>query len=76
MNEAAKDTPVEIMVVGGEEFLFYKSFPVDVALLRATFADEDGNVSLAEEAANLDIQAARSRRAIPAARSSSRCASA
>lgn len=57
MNEAAKDTPVETMVVGGEEFLFYKSFPVQVALLRGTYADEDGNISLAEEAANLDIQA-------------------
>ncbi len=58
MNEAAKETPVEVMTVGGDEFLFYKSFPVHVALLRGTFADDEGNVSLAEEAANLDIQAA------------------
>ncbi len=57
MNEAAKDTPVETITLGGEEFLFYKAFPVHVALLRGAFADEDGNVSLAEEAANLDIQA-------------------
>jgi propionate CoA-transferase len=56
MNEAAKETPVETITLGAEEYLFYKSFPVHVALLRGTFADEDGNISLAEEAANLDIQ--------------------
>ena len=57
MNEAAKDTLVEVANIGGEEFLFYKSFPIDVALLRGTYADDDGNVSLSEECANLDIQA-------------------
>ena len=57
MNEAAKETLVEVMTVGGEEFLFYKSFPVHVALLRGTYADDEGNISLSEECANLDIQA-------------------
>ncbi len=57
MNEAAKETLVETMTIGGEEYLFYKSFPVHVALLRGTYADDEGNISLAEEAANLDIQA-------------------
>jgi len=58
MNEAAHETPAEVMTVGGEEFLFYKTFPINVALLRGTFADASGNISLAEEAAKLDIQAA------------------
>ena len=57
MNEAAKDVSVETITLGGEEYLFYKAFPVNVALLRGTFADDDGNINLAEEAANLDIQA-------------------
>ena len=57
MNAAAKATPVDVMTIGGEEFLFYKSFPVHVALLRGTYADEEGNISLSEECANLDIQA-------------------
>ncbi len=57
MNAAAKETLVETMTIGGEAFLFYKSFPVHVALLRGTYADEEGNISLSEEAANLDIQA-------------------
>lgn len=58
MNNAAKDNLAEVMSIGGEEFLLYKTFPVHVALLRGTFADESGNISMAEEAANLDIQAA------------------
>ena len=31
--------------------------PVSVALLRGSYADEDGNISLEEEPANLDIYA-------------------
>ena len=58
MNEAAKDTPVEVITIGGEELLFYKAFPIHVALLRGSFADDSGNISLSEEAAKLDIQAA------------------
>ena len=57
MNARAKDSLVDVMTIGGEEFLFYKSFPVHVALLRGTYADDEGNISLAEECANLDIQA-------------------
>jgi propionate CoA-transferase len=57
MNEAASGGLVEVAHVGGEEFLFYKSFPINVALLRGSFADDDGNVSLAQECAKLDIQA-------------------
>lgn len=58
MNEAAKDTLAEVMIIGGEEYLFYKSFPINAVLLRGTFADDSGNISLAQEAAKLDIQAA------------------
>src|ERR1019366_7784710 len=36
--------------IGGEEYLFFKSFHVDVALVRGTSADEDGNVTMEHEA--------------------------
>ena len=55
MNAAAKQRLVEVHQIDGEELLLYKSFPVDIALLRGSFADPDGNISLDEECANVDI---------------------
>ncbi len=58
MNKSAKDTLVEVSEIGGRELLFYKSFPVNVAVIRGSFADAHGNISLDQEAANVDIYAA------------------
>ena len=41
---------VELMNIDGEEYLFYKTPPADVAFIRATYADEDGNLSMSHEA--------------------------
>ncbi|HXX82756.1 MAG TPA: CoA-transferase [Casimicrobiaceae bacterium] len=57
MNAAAKASLVDVVAIDGEEWLRYKSFPVDVAIIRGTYADPQGNVSLIGEAANLDIHA-------------------
>ena len=57
MNSAAKASLVDVVVIEGEEWLRYKSFPIDVAIIRGTYADPQGNVSLIGEAANLDIHA-------------------
>ena len=50
-NNKAKDLEpiVEVVNLGGKENLFYHSFPINVALIKATYADEDGNISLEEE---------------------------
>ncbi len=50
-NEKAKqlDPFVEVVNIGGKENLFYHSFPIQVALLKGSYADEDGNISLEEE---------------------------
>lgn len=54
MNEAARDDLAEVIELDGREYLRYKPFRVDVALVRASAADEDGNISFEHEAANLD----------------------
>ncbi len=40
---------VELLTVKGEELLFYPTWPLDVGFLRATSADEDGNLSFEHE---------------------------
>jgi acyl CoA:acetate/3-ketoacid CoA transferase len=49
--------------IDGREYLRFKPYRVDVALVRASAADEDGNISFEHEAANLDAVAHRPGRA-------------
>ncbi|MDZ7373481.1 MAG: acyl CoA:acetate/3-ketoacid CoA transferase [candidate division KSB1 bacterium] len=58
LNEAAQEDLVVRVELEGEELLLYRSFPVDVAIIRGTTADEDGNISVEWEAANLDVLSA------------------
>ncbi len=48
---------VRLMEVDGQEFLFYKAFAIDVALIRATTADPDGNLTMEREALTLETLA-------------------
>lgn len=54
LNECTKEEIVDIVNLYGEEYLLYKSFPINVVLLRATYADEEGNATIEKEAVNLD----------------------
>lgn len=49
MNSATVEEIVKMMELEGEEYLFYKAFPVDVALIRGTIADEKGNITMDKE---------------------------
>lgn len=49
MNSCTTDALVELVEFQGEEYLFYKSFPLDVAILRGTTADENGNITFEHE---------------------------
>ncbi|MGD8405611.1 MAG: CoA-transferase, partial [Anaerolineales bacterium] len=49
-SPSAKEDLVEVIKLNDKEWLFYKTFKVDVAFLRGTTADEDGNISMEREA--------------------------
>lgn len=57
MNDAAVEDLVRIIEIDGREYLRYLPFDVNIALLKGSFADEDGNISLDQEPANVDIYA-------------------
>ncbi len=54
LNESTKDDIVKVINIDDNEYLFYKAIPIDVAILRATYADEEGNASFDKEVATLD----------------------
>jgi propionate CoA-transferase len=58
MNSSARADLVEVVTIGGKELLWYKSFPINVTIIRGSFGDADGNISLDQEAANVDVYAA------------------
>ncbi|VTU36461.1 Acetate CoA-transferase YdiF [Variovorax sp. PBS-H4] len=57
MNASADEDLAEVVTIAGTEYLRYKPYSVDVAFIRASAADDDGNISFEHEAANLDAQA-------------------
>jgi len=55
INDATTEDRVELMTIGGQEYLFYKAFErLDVAFLRGTTADPNGNISMEREALFLE----------------------
>ena len=55
INDCTQDPLVELQEIAGEEWLFYKSIPVNVALIRGTTADPLGNITMEREALTLDM---------------------
>lgn len=57
MNERARAGRdiVEVMQVGGKDYLFYPTIKMDICLLRGTYADEDGNISVEHEAVHTEM---------------------
>ena len=49
-NAVTTDDLVEVVELAGREWLFYRAFPVDVAVIRGTTCDEDGNLTMEDEA--------------------------
>jgi acyl CoA:acetate/3-ketoacid CoA transferase len=49
MNDRSRAPPVRVEALEGSEYLFYPTFPIDVAIIRGTTADENGYISFEEE---------------------------
>jgi acyl CoA:acetate/3-ketoacid CoA transferase len=53
MNDATTQEIVEVVQFDGDEWLYFRSIPVDVAIIRGTTADDLGNISMEHEGAYL-----------------------
>ena len=54
INTATTEDLVKLIEIEGQDWLFYKAFPLNVAFLRGTTADPNGNVTAEREALALD----------------------
>jgi propionate CoA-transferase len=65
LNDATTEDLIEVMQIRGEEYLFYPRLGIDVAFLRGTTADEEGNITFEREALTLE--------ALPIAQATKNC---
>ncbi len=54
INASTQEDLVTLMPIGGEEYLFYKAFPINIGIIRGTTADPDGNITMEHEALTLE----------------------
>ena len=57
LNAMTQEDIVRVMEIDGQEYLFYKAFPIHVGIIRGTTADAEGNVTMEKEALTLEAQA-------------------
>lgn len=55
MSPSTTEDLVQVIELGGEEWLFYPSFSLDVGLIRGTVADTNGNLTLSKEGIRAEV---------------------
>src|SRR6516164_7885816 len=57
INDCTRDDLVRLIEIDGEEFLYYRAFPINIGIIRGTTADPDGNITMEKEALTLEVLA-------------------
>jgi propionate CoA-transferase len=57
LNARTTEELVELITINGEECLLYKTFPINIGIIRATTGDADGNLTMEKEALTLEALA-------------------
>ncbi|HZR72676.1 acyl CoA:acetate/3-ketoacid CoA transferase [Bradyrhizobium sp.] len=57
LNARTTEDLVELLTINGEECLLYKTFPINIGIIRATTGDADGNLTMEKEALTLEALA-------------------
>lgn len=54
INASATEEVVELVELNGKEALFFKAFPINIAIIRGTTADAFGNITVEKESLRLE----------------------
>ncbi len=55
INEITKKDRVHVIDLLGSEYLFYEAFKIDVAIIRGTSIDKEGNITMEEEVGSFSM---------------------